>query len=248
MDWLDWRIHYRQLFCYPFDEGNLLIDIERMRPFSDLSKPDPRHFGRGDAPVALYESLAEIQLNDSVPVKVRQLFETAKNLSLYTWFVYRFHPVASFIGYSCLEAALLPLVMKDPNFPKMEWKGWFPSFRSMLNHAVSHGWLRNEGFENARLVAKGRARHKAMIAQIEEMNAAGINEMPSREPEEEQIEAELAGLPYARNLVNGLPELRNAVAHGKPFLDDGSLGSLRVVAEAINQLYPEPEAAPTTDV
>ena len=62
--------------------------------------------------------------------------------------------------------------------------------------------------------------------------------MESREPTIEAIEAELECLPYARNLAKNIPDLRNAVAHGHRFLDDGSIAVISLVAEAINQLYP----------
>lgn len=220
-----------------------MSDLERVRPLAEITSPDPRHTGQGEVPEALYKSLSELHLNEAVPVDVRQLYETAKNLSLYSWFVYRFHPIASFIGYSCLEAALKPLAMRDPSFPKQSWPGSSPSFKRMMEHAVASGWIRNEGFENARLVAQARARQRTMIEQIDYMSANGIDEMPSREPTADQIEAELRSLPYAKDLVDALPALRNVVAHGRPFLYGGSVGTLRVVAEAINQLFPVASSA-----
>jgi hypothetical protein len=212
--------------------------IELVRPLTELLHPDPRHSHLGNLPEKQYARLAEIRLTEAVPEDVRQLLETAKNLSLYSWFVYRFHPVASFIAYSCLEAALRPLVLADPTFPKQTKPNWFPSFGAMMNHAVSKGWLRNQGFDNARHMARVRARHRTLIEQIQEMNAQGIDQMESREPTIEAIEAELESLPYARNLAKNIPDLRNAVAHGHRFLDDGSIAVISLVAEAINQLYP----------
>jgi hypothetical protein len=212
--------------------------IESVRHLTELLLPDPRHSHLGNLPEKQYARLAEIKLNEAAPQDVRQLFETAKNLSLYSWFVYRFHPVASFIAYSCLEAALRPLALADPTFPKQVRPNWFPKFGDMMNHAVSKGWLTNRGFDNARHMAKARARHRALIEQIQEMNAQGIDEMESREPTIEAIEAELATLPYARNLAKNIPDLRNVVAHGHRFLDGGSISVISLVAEAINQLYP----------
>jgi hypothetical protein len=137
-----------------------------------------------------------------------------------------------------LEAALRPLALADPTFPKQVRPNWFPRFADMMNHAVSKGWLRNQGFDNARHMAMVRARHRTLIEQIQEMNARGTDQMESREPTIEAIEAELATLPYARNLAKNIPYLRNVVAHGHRFLDDGSISVISLVAEAINQLYP----------
>lgn len=50
--------------------------------------------------------MSELTLHSGVPVAVLQTFETAKNVSLYSWFVYRFHRVAELVVYSALEFAL----------------------------------------------------------------------------------------------------------------------------------------------
>jgi hypothetical protein len=64
--------------------------IESVRHLTELLLPDPRHSHLGNLPEKQYARLAEIKLNEAAPQDVRQLFETAKNLSLYSWFVYRF--------------------------------------------------------------------------------------------------------------------------------------------------------------
>ncbi|MCF8078613.1 MAG: hypothetical protein K9K88_04950 [Desulfobacterales bacterium] len=50
--------------------------------------------------------ISEIALVKSVPEKIRDHFETAKNLLLYSWFVYRFAPVAERHALTSLEFAL----------------------------------------------------------------------------------------------------------------------------------------------
>jgi hypothetical protein len=209
--------------------------IERIRPLSEIAKSDPRYPDNPERLVRLYADLAEIQLNELVPHDVRQLFETAKNLSLHTWYVYRFHPIATVIGYSALEAALRNRVAGDPSFPKSAKSEWFPSFKGMLRHAVDKDWIRNEGFEHARRIAEGRARYKSMIASIEGNPEAERIQIPDPTPEE--IDAELEELPYARKMVDNTPDIRNAIAHGEPLLDNASVGALRKTAEAINQLF-----------
>jgi hypothetical protein len=216
-----------------------LTKIERVRPLSEITFPDPRHVGRGNVPTALYESLADIVLNDSVPADIQQLFETAKNLSLYTWFSFRFHPIARVVAYSCLEAALRHRVADIPKFRRPEKPNWFPGFKDMLEHAVKESWIRNEGFENARLRARSVAKQKLTYAQIAKMRAEEIDEMPTSEPTDEQVRAELAALPYAHGLVEAWPFIRNWIAHGNEMVGPGSVAALRVVAEAINQLFPE---------
>lgn len=53
-----------------------------------------------------HQMIAEYVLVDSVPQTIRVHFETAKNLYLYAWFVYRFYPVAEKQALASLEFAL----------------------------------------------------------------------------------------------------------------------------------------------
>ncbi len=47
---------------------------------------------------AIHVALLELQITDRAPANVRQLFETAKNVALYTWFVFRFHQVNELVA------------------------------------------------------------------------------------------------------------------------------------------------------
>ncbi len=75
----------------------------------------PASFVRVDAATGLnrplsqtdqYELVAEYTLSDAVSVDVRIVFDTARNLYLYAWFVYRFYNVAEQQVFACLEMAL----------------------------------------------------------------------------------------------------------------------------------------------
>jgi hypothetical protein len=214
-------------------------EIERMRALSDLTRPDPRHEGGEDLLASLHGTLTAVRLNNATPNDVLQLFETAKTLSLYSWFVYRFHPVARLVGYACLEAALRPLALNDPCFPANLRRGGRPALKDMLKHAVERNWLRNEGFDNARHIAGVRAKQKSILRQIEEMSALGLDQAQIQEPGTDEIAAELAASTYVQGLSESIPVVRNHLAHGGRFLDSGSVAILKVVAEAINQLYPD---------
>jgi hypothetical protein len=54
----------------------------------------------------MHQRLSETILNLSVPEKIRVQFETARNLMLYTWFVFEFQTVAEMQAYASLELAL----------------------------------------------------------------------------------------------------------------------------------------------
>lgn len=214
---------------------SLIPACDALRSLEAVWLPDARNALDGKSIEQLHALLSGITLNGGVPVEVREQFETARNISLYSWFVYRFHPIASVAGYASLEAALRIRVAADPAFrlPKGQKHA---GFKRMLRHAVTSGWIQNAGFENARRVSHGRASHKAMIEQIR--SNPDSDSILVRGPTPAEIERELRALPYAENLVESIPAIRNHLAHGHPFLDAGSVGVLRIVAEAINQLFP----------
>lgn len=71
-----------------------------LKALEEILKPDPRRPHLVGTLAEEHADLATISLNDAVPVIVAQLFETAKNVSLYSWFVYRFHPVSESVAFS----------------------------------------------------------------------------------------------------------------------------------------------------
>ena len=77
-----------------------------LKPLAEICHPDERRANIVGTLPAEYMDLASMRLNDGIPEIAAQLFETAKNVSLYSWFVYRFHPVAESVAFSALELAL----------------------------------------------------------------------------------------------------------------------------------------------
>lgn len=105
--------------------------------------PDPRVevLGRG----SLGEHHAVIRawtLHQGVPSEVREIFETARNLYLYSWFVYRFQPVAWFWSWTAVETALRARAGLVP--------GERGSLAKLLAEAQSKRWIRAEGFARFR--------------------------------------------------------------------------------------------------
>jgi hypothetical protein len=77
-----------------------------MKALSEIYKPDVRQANLVGDLSDIHAVLSQMVLHEEVPPNVRQLFETAKNVSLYSWFVYRFHQVAELVAFSALELAL----------------------------------------------------------------------------------------------------------------------------------------------
>jgi hypothetical protein len=55
---------------------------------------------------SIYSLIQPITLGSTVPDEIRNHFETAKNLALYSWFVYSFNVVAAMHAFASLEMAL----------------------------------------------------------------------------------------------------------------------------------------------
>jgi hypothetical protein len=211
-----------------------------------------------------YEAVAQIAVHAGVPREVVVKFETAKNLNLFSWFVYRFHSAARSHAYECLELALR-IRFKDELYEREERKRrekfenerkrkrdsddvepyqpmdkekFRPMLRQLLEYAIEVGALRNENFTAWQTRTRFNSRHRTDIEAIKKMQAVGLTEL-AIDGSELEFTAEDRDHDYLAQLLAGLPFLRNHYAHGTSALDDKSLGTLRLVAEIINQIFPE---------
>lgn len=86
-----------------------LDPAETLRSPEKISLPDPR-MGAGahalNRLVGHHDAMSILPLGATVPEDVRVHFETAKNLFLYSWCVYRFYMVAEQYVLTTLEFAL----------------------------------------------------------------------------------------------------------------------------------------------
>lgn len=186
---------------------------------------------------ARHRALARIPLHDGVPVDIRQLFDTARNLALYAHYAYRFHQPAELIAYSALEMALRAKVALER---PARCNGTIPrGLAKLLRTAEQEGWLREEGFTLRQARARTRAGSKRNIEAIKQMECEGLTELYLPPVTEEEIAAELDGISVVQVMREHIPKLRNDVAHGSPYLNSSSVGMLTDVADAINQLFPE---------
>lgn len=91
--------------------------MEKLKPLEEVCQPDVRYRNRVDLDPttgeasettiqSLYSVIEPITLSEKVPDEVRSHFEIARNLALYSWFVYSFNVVAAMQAYASLELAL----------------------------------------------------------------------------------------------------------------------------------------------
>ena len=91
--------------------------MEEFKSLGAVAEPDPRfqHFAVRDRQSGqtrpytladLHAGISEITLHHDVPKPIQDHFQTARHLLLYSWFVYRFQPVAQLHALGPLEYAL----------------------------------------------------------------------------------------------------------------------------------------------
>lgn len=130
--------------------------MEEFKQISEIDLPDNRNlafltidkstgFERRRELSDIHSYLEDISLNANVPEIVADHFTTAKNLLLYSWFVYRFIPVAELHAISTLELAL-----------KIKSEKQHQSLRKLIKLAISKNWIKDEDFQ----IYKARATNK----------------------------------------------------------------------------------------
>jgi len=204
-----------------------------LKPLSEVYAPDVRQTYIVGTVADTHAVLTQITLHSGVPVNVRQLFETAKNVALYSWFVYRFDQVAESVAYATLEMALREragfVEWSRPAAPRP------PTLPPLLDQAKREGWIRNEDFPSLRRMATERARAEKLALSLPTMTSN--EDYPIAEPTEDEINAAMRTLDFVQILVDNTPLLRNQLAHGSSTLSPRSLRTLELVAEVVNQLF-----------
>lgn len=215
---------------------------EALRTPESVMDPDPRNAYFGFYPPSLkkrHEDIAGLILNITVPEEVAIQFETARNLYLYAWYVYRFHMVAAKQAYATLELGLrtaLPSKLPEPYQRRQARK---PMLRGMLLYAIDQGLLRNEGFRRWHAIAVARAKERISMEAMQTMIDQGLESIEVDNSEPLIITEEDRSWNLLQTLTETMPSLRNELAHGSSMLTNQVLGNIELVAEILNQLYPK---------
>lgn len=185
-----------------------------------------------------YDAIARFELNATTPLSVRVHFETAKNLYLYGWFVYRFIPVAEQQALASLEFALREHLAShaDIGTKKHKPKG----LSDLLRRAASEGRIRNESFPHRRQWANEMARDRFRFAMFRELMDSGRDEIEFDDSHVQPTADDLAH-DWIGDLIDSLPKIRNTYAHGSGMLYPNVLRTFEIVGDLINQLYPVQE-------
>lgn len=209
---------------------------ECLRPPELAHEPDPRTV------LTLtqhHADIAAIKLNSLVPEPVAIQFETARNLYLYAWHVYRFYMAAEMQAYATLELGLrqrlperLPPQYQNPKTEKAMLFG-------LLSYAIDQGYVRNDGFRRWHEAAKRRAEHRHRMELIQSMTEGQVQEMGIDDSVPIVVMQEDQSWDLLAILREGLHKDRNRLAHGSTELTRQVIGTIEIVAEILNQLYVE---------
>ncbi|WP_232520280.1 hypothetical protein [Ralstonia solanacearum] len=219
----------------------ILNAAERLRSPEAAAEPDPRTtMLAGHTRPSLIDHHREIeavQLAASVPEAVAIQFETARNLYLYAWHVYRFFPMAQSQALFALEFGLrvrLPNRLPEPyQYPRQQQ----PMLAGLLGYAIDEGLVKNEGFRRWHQAAEARARQRRSMEILQTMLE---QQLESAEVEEEQpvnMTPDDRSWDLVKMLRKSLPGLRNELAHGSSMLTNQVLGTIELVAEILSQIY-----------
>jgi len=231
----------------------LIFEHDGLRSPEHLCDPDPRarFFVRVDQesgsiqPLSqsnLYESVATYALSDAVPENVRILFDTARNLYLYAWFVYRFYNVAEQQAFACLEMALRERLNDEIPLPEEYWSRKRgeqpPPLRPMLRYVIDKGYIKNKGFRTWCDRGIIRSRQRFEMEKLQEMQEKGLDSIDLDYSEVVVTDEDLQDYDYLSVLLKYISNARNNYAHGSGMLHNQVLHSFEVVSELVNQLFP----------
>lgn len=215
--------------------------MSNINPADGLRSPqtaclaDPRMSGDARGMDERWCAISTLNLNADVPEAIVHHFETAKNVLLYAWFVYRFHMVAEQYVLTTLEFALRerllhenPMKIASDRVPGLKW---------MLSTARKEGWISNKQFDLSRELAQKKSEIRHSLRMIHRMEELGLSEMEYDLSAVEIAEEDLAHN-WIEQFESDLPNLRNMHAHGTKSLYPTVFNTFRIVHNLIEQLFP----------
>lgn len=217
---------------------------ERLRDPATVMAPDIRtsmFIGQATPSLAVHHAeIANVRLSPAVPEPIAIQFETARNLYLYAWHVYRFYMVAEVQALTTLELGLktrLPARLPEPYQRKWQKR---PMLAGMLGYAIDQGIVRNEGFRRWHDAAERNARQRRSFEAVRTMIAQQLEVMEFDDAAPVEITPEDQRWDLVAVLRESLPQHRNELAHGSTMLTRQVRGTIEIVAEILDQLFSSP--------
>jgi hypothetical protein len=194
--------------------------MEELKPLDKLTEPDERiRYFVGYSLKYFHGRAARITINATAPENVHNQFTIARSALVYSYFFYPFFPVALLYSFLAVEAALSARVKATK--PELFSGAREPTLYPLLEVALKSRWITDAGF---------------------------TRDGPSEPGVPDRIAAKYPNIPndqrYSYSLLDSLVSLRNSLAHGEYMLMPNMAPLLDRGAQIINQLFPQPVAAP----
>ena len=210
--------------------ASALLPDDRTNAFAVIDQGMVRKITQADH----HGAIARFELSSAVPIAVRIHFETARNLYLYAWFVYRFYPVAEQHALTSLEFGLRErLVQGHLSKSSAERMG----LSDLLKRARNHGLISNGALRGCQKWAMEMARQRYSLQQLNVMIEAGSDAMSFDDSHIEPTAEDLAH-DWIDDFIEYLPKIRNDYSHGTGTLHHTVLRTFEIASDLINQLFP----------
>lgn len=143
--------------------GSLLM--EKFKTLDELTKIDRKHLIIGDicgsvlSLEMLHENLSKEILNDEVTDEIKGQFNVARNMALFTYYLYALAPEVHLKTYTVIEHALRFKVQPKKHV----------GLKMLLRKAVEEGWICDAGFRHLETDGPGNEWCKSMVDIIPKM-------------------------------------------------------------------------------
>lgn len=202
-----------------------------LKQLSEITLPDPRlelepYKPRNEVPLDvsdIHERLeAFCKIHDGVPERIKTQFEIARNLMLYTFFVFEFQTQAELQAYAALEYGLRERFGCPTRKIKQgkKIKAVPLMLKELLQKAIDEELINPEKLPSWDW-ANQRRKYFA-----EKLGKASVPVAPKD---------------WLEMIVRAIANLRNHIAHGNPHLNlPNSFNQMELCADLINALFPRP--------
>ena len=118
--------------------------MENLKSLNEIHEIDQRHVLLGEITgrvlnlEKLYNAVSTINLNSTVPEKIRGQFNVARNMAIYTYFMYSLAPEVHMKTYSVMEMALRDFYGGDKK----------TNLKTLVRKAVESGVIQDAGFRH----------------------------------------------------------------------------------------------------
>ena len=225
------------------------LPAEELRTPESSLLPDARNsMFEGNTKEHLYQSVNQFELADFVPENIQHQYDTARNLFIYGYHVYRFYVVADKQLYSTLEFAIrecvgedqlwLYLKQKRKELKAQKEKRGNPSLglRLYIGYLIEHKLIQNEDFPQWHHSRARNAEHQYRHEICKKMDEEGLSSH-NLDYDEIDLDAYHFDWDLTKVLSETIPALRNGLVHGSSSLYPGVISHFEQTSIIINKMY-----------